>query len=166
MDFTRPTRVEPVPVEPNDLVRRSLSMLTEQAAESGIELRFDLEDHLPLCALDEKLIHQVLLNLVRNAFEALAAMAEPPDHPLVVVSTRRSEDSVELSVRDNGPGLPPDILRDVFEPFISRKVGGTGLGLAVVRKIMLDHGGEIVVESNPGEGATFNVTLPLAGEEG
>jgi len=165
MDFTRPARVMPRPVDVNELVSKCLALLEEEAAESGIALEFLPGEGLSLCALDETQIHQVLLNLIRNAFEALLDQQDREAPARVVVSTRAVEDAVELDVLDNGPGLPPDLVEDIFEPFISGKVAGTGLGLAVGRKIMLDHGGDIRVSSEPGRGAVFTLTLPLA-EEG
>jgi signal transduction histidine kinase len=145
-------------------VWKCLALLEQEAQESGISLSFSPGEHLPLCMLDEKQIHQVLLNLIRNAFEALLESPDRDEPPRVEVSTRAEENAVELDVRDNGPGMSQEVIDEIFEPFISSKVSGTGLGLAVGRKIMLDHGGNVSVASEPGQGAVFTLTLPLAAE--
>ncbi len=162
MDFTRPARVQPAPVDANELVSKCLVMLEQDAAESGISLSFSAAENLPPCMLDEEQIHQVLLNLIRNAFEALREQEDREEPPRVEITTRAVEGAVELDIRDNGPGMAAELVDKVFEPFISCRVGGTGLGLAVGRKIMLDHGGDVSVTSEPGKGAVFTLTLPLA----
>ena len=96
----------------------------------------------------------------RNAFEILCA-PEWADRPKrITVRTRTTEDGVEIEVSDTGPGVSEDLLPMMFEPFISRRVGGTGLGLAVVRKILLDHGGDATVRNGAGGGAVFTLVLP------
>jgi signal transduction histidine kinase len=101
---------------------------------------------------------RVFNNLLRNACEAVT-----PDSGRVRVVAHGSDNRVEISVSDNGPGIPNQIRHEVFQPFVTfGKADGTGLGLAVVEKIVLDHGGEVVVESTGPQGTTFKLTLPVA----
>jgi two-component system NtrC family sensor kinase len=91
---------------------------------------------------------------VRNAVESVASSGE------LTVRTVRNERGVELTVRDTGPGIDPDVLEDIFSPFFTTKSDGTGLGLAVTQKIVADHGGSIHVASGLGKGSAFTVALP------
>ena len=159
MDFTRPARLRPEITQVNDLVRRLAEKMGDEVREAGVELHLDLEEDLPACPVDWVQLTQVLVNLVRNGLESLAAHAG--DRRRLAIRTRRLEDSVRVDVSDTGPGVPEDLLPALFEPFISRKAGGTGLGLAVVRKIMLDHGGDVVAANLPDRGACLTLTLPL-----
>jgi signal transduction histidine kinase len=109
--------------------------------------------------VDWQQLTQVLVNLVRNGLECLSSARDGKRR--LAIRTRRSVDTVRIEVVDTGPGIPQDLLSALFEPFISRKAGGTGLGLAVVRKIMLDHGGDVLAENLPEGGARFTLTLPL-----
>jgi signal transduction histidine kinase len=101
---------------------------------------------------------QVLLNLLINAADALAGKGR-----IVVTMARKDDRRIQISVADNGPGIPADIYLKVFDPFFTTKgVGkGTGLGLFVCHTIVSRYGGEIALESKPGQGATFTVTLPM-----
>ncbi len=126
--------------------------------ESGTVVETDLADDLPVIQADRGKLMQVLLNLVRNAMQAMDGggrlrlrTAWTPDRNALV-----------MEVADDGPGIPADRLEEIFNPFFTNKVDGTGLGLAVSRKIVTDHGGELTAESQEGEGATFTVRLPLA----
>jgi signal transduction histidine kinase len=93
------------------------------------------------------------MNLVRNAVEAMA------EGGVVTVESGLVEGRAQLIVRDTGPGLPPGV--DVFQLFVTTKPKGTGLGLSIVQQIVLQHGGDIVAASEPGQGACFTVTLPI-----
>jgi signal transduction histidine kinase len=108
---------------------------------------------------DPKKLERVFYNLLLNACEAV-----PPENGSVEVDIRTDTQALKVSVRDNGKGIPETIRHRLFQPFVSfGKENGTGMGLAVVQKIVQDHGGEIGVESTPGEGTVFRITLPLAG---
>jgi signal transduction histidine kinase len=107
---------------------------------------------------DAYYLRQVFENLVRNAREA---MAEHDRTPQLWISLSRGGGQAEVRVRDNGPGIPPEKLQEIFQPFVSTKGKGMGLGLAICREIVEGHGGRLDVESTPGKGTTFTVTLPL-----
>jgi two-component system, sporulation sensor kinase E len=151
-----------------DIVR----VLGPECDQAGIVLRSELDPDLPLMLLDIHLMFQALRNLVRNAIEAhqeiLAARAPlAPDaadspRPAIVIRTRLAGDTVTLEVADNGPGIPEDKLDKIFEPYYTTKFDGTGLGLMVVYRVVTEHQGVIHVDSRPGVGTRFKITLPLA----
>jgi signal transduction histidine kinase len=125
----------------------------------GVTLEVELADDLPQVRADDAQVRQALLNLLRNAADAVAESGGGT----VKVATRRGDDgAVEVSVEDDGPGIVEELAAKIFEPFFSTKEGGTGLGLALTHQIVRDHGGTIRVASQPGHGARFVVSLPPA----
>jgi two-component system sensor kinase FixL len=108
--------------------------------------------------LDRVQIQQVLVNLIRNAVEA---MDEMPRRTLTLGVRRRGE-QVEVSVADTGPGLPPEVREKLFQPFVTTKPQGMGIGLSICRAIIQAHGGELWAEPNPGGGTIFRFVLPVA----
>jgi len=153
---------EPV-VEDTDLnavAREVIELLQARAAERNVKLVARLDDSLPLCQADREGIHRALLNLVGNALDAV----EGAPQARVTVASGREPDGewLRLLVRDNGPGIPPEKQADIFRPFVSTKgAKGTGLGLAVSRKILREHGGDIVVQSQVNVGSKFTLRLPV-----
>jgi two-component system sensor kinase FixL len=108
-------------------------------------------------------IQQVLLNLIRNAIEA---MQETENRNLVIATTARDDGMVEVSVADTGTGLAPDVMAQLFQPFVTTKPHGMGVGLSICRTIVEAHGGKIWVESQPDNGTIFRFTLrALADDE-
>ena len=182
------TSLEPVITDLTDFVR-------EELRARKVQLVVNLEPRLPTVRVDAGQIRQVLLNLVRNAAEAmpdggtisLAAQRvrgdgqpgnwaigqlgsesksdvspESSDCQIAKLPSCRVAESVEVTVTDAGVGIAPEDLERVFEPFFTTKQGGTGLGLAISREIAVGHGGTLACESDPGQGATFRLTLPAA----
>ena len=149
-----------VAAEPiNGVVAQLAEFEREQLAAHGVTLEVVLGVELPLVLIDEAQLRQVLLNLIRNASEAIQATGRGT----VRVSTRRgAADTVEVEVADDGLGIAPELLSKLFDPFFSTKQGGTGLGLALTDQIVREHGGEISVTSDLGKGARFVVALPIA----
>ncbi len=145
-------------IEPLDLN----ALIKEVAVlyEGHRPVSLNLAEGLPPVAGDPALIRQLLHNLLKNADEALVDVAEPR----VEVATRRVEAGVEMCVADNGPGFPEQLFNRLFEPYATTKAKGTGLGLAVVRKIVEEHHGVIEVRNAEGGGARVCVTLPLLGQ--
>jgi signal transduction histidine kinase len=103
-------------------------------------------------------VRQCLINLVRNASEAVTAKGGGK----VTLRTRRADGRVEIEVEDDGTGIPPDVLPRLFDPFFSTKESGSGLGLALTQQIVKDHGGDVTVDSTVGKGTTFRVSVPAA----
>jgi PAS domain S-box-containing protein len=161
MDFTRPARLFRRTQPVNELVERLATKMGDEVKGHEVTLELDLAEDLPPCPVDAAQFTQVLVNLLRNAMESLATAGAMEAERTITFRTRRDEDAVLVHVEDSGPGIPPDLRSVLFEPFISRKAGGTGLGLAVVKKIMLDHGGDASAENLPDGGARIILTLPL-----
>jgi signal transduction histidine kinase len=141
----------------NQIVNDGLYLLDTRLAKKGIELALLLAPSLPEITADPVQLHQVLVNLIVNALQAM------PDGGRLTIQTRGSEDAVSLIVEDTGTGMSEEVLQKIFVPFFSTKdVGeGTGLGLAVVHGIVKAHGGFIKVESAPERGSRFEVQLPV-----
>jgi signal transduction histidine kinase len=147
-------------VDLNALARDVAEVVAGRAAEKGVALLLDLDPALPPCPADAEGIHRSLLNLVSNALDAV----EEVESPRVTVATGAEADGsrVRIEVRDNGPGIAPEKVDEIFRPFVSTKGSrGTGLGLAVSRKTLREHGGDIVVQNQPGGGSVFVMRLPL-----
>ena len=140
----------------NTLVKRTLHLTRESVLKREGALVLDLAEDLPLIAVNPTELEQVLVNLIQNAMDLSGGGTR------VSISTRRSADGVRVVVSDNGPGIPPEQLEHIFDPFYTTRgqTGGTGLGLSVVHGIIRAHGGRIETESIPGHGTTFTVDLP------
>ena len=129
----------------------------------GVELAFELPDGPAEVLLDRQMFRRALINLVRNAGQAIAARGESGK---VVVSVRRDGDYWQLDVEDDGPGIPAEMREAVFDPYFTTKTEGTGLGLAIVKKIIVEHGGSVVADSSKLGGARIRVRLHAAGTAG
>jgi two-component system, LuxR family, sensor kinase FixL len=149
--------------EPNRIAREVEEFFRDAAQRRGATLQLELAPDLPCLYGDPVQIQQVLVNLVRNALDALTASQTP--HPTVVMWTKQvAAGDVEFGVRDNGEGIPGERLPRIFDAFFSTRDEGMGMGLAISRTIVEAHQGRIHVESSPGSGATFWFRLPVAGE--
>ena len=153
-------RMEPVQenVDLNGLVEQTMKFLRQEAIHRNTTVLTDFQSDLPTITTDATQLQQVILNILDNALDAVERDGE------IMVRTRLGEDEREvvLSVKDNGPGIPKEILQRLFDPFFTtKKVGeGTGLGLSICYSIVEKLGGRIEVSSEPGQGAEFNVHLP------
>jgi two-component system sensor kinase FixL len=144
--------------EPNRVVEEVQEILQGEAEQRGISVRTDLAPDLPYLWGDPVQIQQVLVNLVRNAFEALAAQ---PLQPMLVMQTQQAQcGGVEFAVIDNGEGIDPESLDRVFDAYFSTRAGGLGMGLAICRTLIEAHQGRITVASDPGLKTSFRFTLP------
>jgi signal transduction histidine kinase len=153
--FARPPAPTPEPVDLAALARDVLRPY-ERVLPSGVSLRLDL-DGQPLFALgDRRLLERALVNLIENALQAVL------DRGDVTLRLSVQEQRVEIAVEDTGPGVSPEVRARAFEPFFSTKTSGSGLGLALVKKIAEDHGGGVALESPPGGGAKAVLWLPRA----
>jgi two-component system sensor histidine kinase HydH len=131
-----------------------------KARDQGIALTFDSEEALPRIVADPELLKTCFLNLMINAVDAM------PSGGLLTASVRRttaeSGAALQVTVADTGKGMTEEEINTAFEPYFSTKDTGLGLGLALTRKIVEDHGGSIVIASSPGDGTTVRITLPFA----
>jgi signal transduction histidine kinase len=141
------------------VVQSALETLHERIGRAGAALRVDVADAGALVGDPEKL-RRVVLNLVGNALDALDGQHSPAPRVDVEAGENLARTEVWLRVRDNGAGIPAERLAEIWAPFRTSKANGTGLGLAIVRKIVEAHGGAVEVESAPGRGTSFLVTLP------
>jgi len=140
----------------------TLQLMRHALREVRVEVRVEFEGDLPVLTGDARAINQVFLNLLKNAAEALEGRGG-----IVTVSAVVDGAWVVVRVRDDGPGVAPELHTKLFEPFYSTKEAGrgTGLGLSISRRIVNDHGGSIEVESAPGRGTTFCIRLPVGDRE-
>jgi two-component system sensor kinase FixL len=151
------TRFEALDV--NELVRQVLRLVHGELLHAGVAAKVTLSSDLPLIKGNRVQLQQVLLNLIINGCEAMAAIA--PKNRQLLVSTQRNEDAAALvSVTDGGPGIAPQNLESVFDAFFSTKTNGLGVGLAVSRSIISSHGGRLWATSHSGPGARFCFTVP------
>lgn len=150
--FSRTDRIQYRPARLEDIVGEVLGLMTLEARASSVEMRQEADGPLPRMRMDAEKMKQVVINLVRNAIEAMPAGGE------VEVRTGMSDGRAQLVVTDTGPGLPADV--DVFQLFVTTKPKGTGLGLSIVQQIVLQHGGEIFAGRAPTGGARFTIALP------
>jgi two-component system sensor kinase FixL len=148
----------------------SLSKLIEEAGalglagarEQNVQLRFNLNSEFDLVLVDRVQIQQVLVNLFRNALEA---MAQSPQRELIASNAKVADDMIEVEVSDTGSGFPDDVKANLFQTFFTTKETGMGVGLSISRSIIEAHGGRMWAESNASGGATFRFTLPAARNE-
>jgi two-component system, LuxR family, sensor kinase FixL len=141
----------------NDVVEESLRLMRSDLLNRGVLVATDLARALPAVSGDRNQLQQVLLNLVMNACDAMAGQ---PTRRLRIGTRRVAPGRVEFSVADCGAGIPPDELERIFEPFVSTKAQGLGLGLAICRSIVEAHGGRLWAGNNAGGGATLHGELP------
>jgi C4-dicarboxylate-specific signal transduction histidine kinase len=150
----------PQAVKLNELIRSCCELLTPRLRKEPVEMEFDLAGDLPLVTVQPTQIQQIIINLVTNAIEAL--QDQPVTQRLISIHTRRDPpDHVLIEVRDNGPGIAPDLLPSIFVPFTTTKAEGMGLGLSIVRSIVESHGGQIIALPRQPRGMIFQIRLPL-----
>jgi C4-dicarboxylate-specific signal transduction histidine kinase len=147
-------------VQINDMVTDVLSLTRNEILTHNITLQTELSNDLLPVRGDPVQLKQVLANLVLNAIEAMHANREGARH-LLVASRNDGRDRILVSVRDSGPGLDPDIIEELFKPFVTNKPDGLGMGLAISRSIIEAHGGRLWATVNDDTGATFQFSLSL-----
>jgi two-component system, NtrC family, sensor kinase len=159
LTFSRATPMHLQPADLNQVMERSLRLVQHQLDLAGIHVESQLDPDLPPVQCDAAQIEQVLLALIMNAIDAM------PQGGNLWLSTSFDRDlaQIRIIVRDDGSGIPPEILPRIFEPFLTTKETGrgVGLGLAISRSILERHSGTIEVQSEPGRGTTFTLTLPV-----
>ena len=151
----RPTVPQPRPASLNDVVQKTLELLQPEIDNRGLSVRTRLARELPAAPIDPSQIQQVLVNLIKNALQAMTKGGT------LTLQTGEGADGVWVSVADTGGGIPQEQINRIFEPFYTTKKQGTGLGLMIVQRIVRAHGGRIELESQVGHGTTFRIWLPL-----
>ena len=162
MYFSRPPAPGKTPIDLSELVQRTLHLHAYSLRKSNITVDFLKETSVPVVSGDAHQLMQVFLNLILNSEQA---MREVRDRGTLRIRIEKQEKSVSVIFQDDGPGISPDILPNIFDPFYTTKRPGrgTGLGLSICKAILREHGGEIEASSGPGGGAVFLVTLPVQG---
>lgn len=158
LEFYRPGAVDRKSTDINELLRKVLLLLEKQLQDRHVRVQTRLSSRLPLAMVVKDQMQQVFLNLLLNAIEAM------PEGGEIFLTTTLRKKEIEIQVEDTGPGVPDEQRQQIFEPFVSTKEDGTGLGLAVSYGIMAAHGGSLDLISGRGRGACFRITLPV-GEE-
>ena len=151
----RPTPPQLKPASLNEVVEKTLELLRPELTNRGLSVKTKLEPHLPLAPLDATQMQQVLVNLIKNAMQAMTRSGT------LTLRTSEGSEGVWLSVADTGGGIPQEQINRIFEPFFTTKKKGSGLGLMIVQRIVRAHGGRIELESDVGRGTTFRIWLPL-----
>jgi PAS domain S-box-containing protein len=157
LSFARRSPGDRAPLSLNRVVEETLLLAEKQVSRDGIGVRAALDPNLPSLLGDANALQQVVLNLISNAREAM------PEGGTLQIETGPAPGRpgwVRLVIADNGPGIPPELLPKIFDPFYTTKAGGTGLGLSVSYGIIRDHQGQVEVQSEPGKGTTFLLTFP------
>ncbi|TVQ54600.1 MAG: hypothetical protein EA377_05255 [Phycisphaerales bacterium] len=169
LSFARKTTIEPQPIDPKALVQRALDGCTALFQNSGTELACSFRAAGPMHA-DAGLLGQALGNIVRNAVEAMGetdGILDRPRRVRVITEERKMrcpggqyDERIVIAVEDNGPGIPPEVVERMFNPFFTTRKTGTGLGLAIVHRIIDAHGGHINVSNRDAGGARIELCLP------
>lgn len=160
-DFVKQKPANKAKVDLNEVVEMAVSFVRYEAEQRNVSLTATTPDGSVPILGDSVQIQQVVMNLILNAFDAVQKSEHPP---AIEIDVRKLEDTVEVVVADNGIGLPPDVEVQIFKAFHSTKPNGMGLGLAIATTIVESHGGALIATNNPGGGASFSFTLPLATE--
>ena len=157
-DFVRPPATQKSLGQLEDVLDEALELFQETFKEHHIKVRRVRESPLPPASFDPKRMRQVLINLFKNALEAMPRGGE------VTIASRVKGADLEISVTDTGEGMAPEVAANIFQPYYTTKEKGTGLGLAICQFIVKEqHGGCLEAESTPGKGSTFTIRLPLQG---
>ena len=154
-----PSALELAPVQMQDIVTHVCELLRPEASRRNVEILTAVEPELPPVTADSVRLTQALLNLIINGIQAISGGGQ------VHVSAGKAGDNLWLRVRDTGPGIPPNELGEIFDPYFTTKPEGNGLGLWIAQQIAVAHGGDLHAENAPGGGAVFVLTLPLKRKE-
>jgi len=153
LSFSKTAEPNPEPTDLNKLVKEALYLLSKESPELQVSLKEDLAADLPLVDCDYNQIKQVIINLLINGLDAV------DERGVITIRTWHKKNKTFLAVEDNGTGISPEIIHNIFNPFFTTKTRGTGLGLAISKKIAREHGGDLTVESTPGKGSIFTLVL-------
>lgn len=162
LNYSRPPKLELQPLDLRAAAEDALRMVEVQASESNIKLEVKAEAEMPHVLADPDAMRSVFTNLIINGVQAIDGAG---GELTVEISADKPNGRACIDIKDTGPGIPPENISKLFEPYFSTKETGTGLGLAIVKKAVEDHGGTITVKSKEGSGTTFTITLPIAGKD-
>lgn len=161
LEFSKPLEIRPQNCNINDVITSCLNIMEAKFEEKGILPVLEADPRLPKINIDPEKMTQVFVNIFNNAIEAVS-----DGGMIVITTTEREEESsryIDITIEDNGPGVPQHLLEEIFKPFFTTKAKGTGLGLSIVKRIVEAHGGRIHAQLRYPKGATFVITLPVEG---
>jgi two-component system sensor histidine kinase HydH len=155
LSLARPLQLSPEPIAVEEFIREVRALLEAQAQASNVQIDVKSAPSLPPLWADRNYLKQLLLNLILNGIQAMPAGGR------LSLEAAQENSFLRLTVSDHGTGIQPDQAGKIFDPYFTTKPSGSGLGLAIARRIAEAHGGNIDVQSKPGQGASFHVALPL-----
>jgi len=155
LEFARPLQLRLAPADLAQVLDRAVALLEREPGAAGIAVYKNYSPDIPRFAMDAELMERVFHNLLLNAVQAT------PPQGAITIKTRLVGGAAEVAVIDRGHGIDPKLMENIFNPFFTTKPSGVGLGLAIVAKIVDEHGGRMALESEPGKGSVFRVSLPL-----
>jgi PAS domain S-box-containing protein len=150
----RPSRLHLIPTRLETTLQETLTLLKQEVENRGITVNLNLHEPLPTLPADRDQIKQAFFNVMKNALEALTSGGR------IDITVSANDTDVEVTFQDSGPGLEPDVMGRLFEPYFTTKAAGNGLGLMIVHRIMQDHGGRVEIASEPGKGTSVILSLP------
>jgi PAS domain S-box-containing protein len=151
----RPTPLQLTVASVNDVIRETIDLLQPEIENRGVTIKERLARQLPGIPIDPAQIKQALVNLIKNALQAMTKGG------VLTLKTDQAAEGIVITVSDTGGGIPQEQIKRIFEPFYTTKKKGTGLGLMIVQRIVREHGGRIELESRVNQGTTFRIWLPL-----
>lgn len=151
----RPSKPNLIKTQVNNVIKDTLTLLKQEIENRGAHVELECSADLPALRLDKDQIKQAFFNIIKNALQAM------PDGGLLRITAAASDRFLAVAFRDNGSGISPEDIGQIFEPYYTTKSEGSGIGLMIVQRIIQDHGGRIDVHSEPGVGTTFTLFLPL-----
>jgi signal transduction histidine kinase len=154
LEFARPAKLNKTPMAVDEIIMQSVNVISAQAEAKHIRMVTG-NDVKTVINVDKNQLHQALLNLMQNALEAV------DEGGTIAISARPADQKICIKVQDDGAGIPLDQQKRIFDLYFTSKPTGTGLGLALVHRIVTEHGGEVAVQSKAGEGTTFTLTIPI-----
>jgi signal transduction histidine kinase len=147
-------------VDINDAIRAIVGLTRGEALQNDVSVRVELADGLPAIEGDRVELQQVIMNLIINAIEAMSGASKGP-RELLVMTERGAEGGVLVTIKDSGPGVDPESLERIFDPFYTTKASGLGLGLSICRSIIEAHHGRLWAEATLPRGTTFHFAVPV-----
>jgi two-component system sensor histidine kinase HydH len=157
LNYARPVTLAPKKVDLNEVAKDVVQLLSTEVSAHNIETRLDLNNAPVTGMLDEASIRSATLNLMLNAVQAMSTGGR------LTISTGTNDGNLWMTIRDTGAGMTPEQIKQIFEPFNTTKSRGLGLGMPYAQKVIQQHGGQIVVESRPGNGTQVKIELPANG---
>jgi two-component system sensor histidine kinase HydH len=161
LDFARPIKISKKPISMQALIEDSLKLVERQASEKNIKIETRFPAQMDPVSVDPDRLNQVLLNLYLNAIDSMDAGGRLA----IIIPNSQPTHNTEIKIMDDGTGISREDLAHIFDPYFTTKATGTGLGLAIVHNIVDAHGGKVTVESHPGRGTTFTISLPLTAKD-